>query len=122
MKRLLIPALMLMVLFVSGCASPTYVSGWKKIKVGMPRDEVAKTLGKPIVALPPVPVGVPSENDESPLPLFKERWMYGKEAPSVSEKTMFSLYFDIDGRLVSYRPPLEGPYKRMPSSDQKSSK
>jgi len=117
-----LPVILIMVVLLSGCASPNCVKGWEKIKVGMSQKQVVKSLGEPTVTMPPVPVAPPTSGITSPLDLFRERWMYVERGPAVSEKLMFLLYFDMNGRLVSYRPPLEGPYKEFQANGQDVSK
>ena len=90
-----------------GCDSAVK-SGFSSVSTGMTQDEVRGLLGDPSVV-------IPGETGEGGVSLTGPRWQYGDNLSTITTAAAFPrtvpdrvwvVWFDVDGRVVSWREPL----------------
>ena len=90
-----------------GCHS-TVKAGFPALSAGMTEDEVRSLLGDPSVV-------VPGETGDGRVKITGPRWQYGDNLSTITTAAAFPrtipdrvwvVWFDLDGRVVSWREPL----------------
>ena len=90
-----------------GCDSAVKM-GFPSVSTGMTEDEVRGLLGDPSVV-------VPGETGQGGARLTGPRWQYGDNLSTITTAAAFPrtvpdrvwvVWFDVDGRVVSWREPL----------------
>jgi hypothetical protein len=93
---------------VPGC-SPPHESGFELLQVGMTEGEVRDLLGGPSVM-------VPAETGDDGEIIAGPRWQYGDTLSTMTTAAAFPatvpdrvwvVWFDAEGRVMTWRPPLE---------------
>ena len=91
----------------TGCDS-TVKRGFPSVSAGMTQDEVRGLLGDPSVV-------IPGETGEGGARITGPRWQYGDNLSTITTAAAFPrtvpdrvwvVWFDIDGRVLTWRQPL----------------
>ncbi len=108
-------------LALSGCASQVR-EHFSELRVGLTPSEVEALLGRPSIVIPP-------EVAEDGTVLTGPRWQYGDNLSTTTTAAAFPrtvpdrvwvVWFDPEGRVSSWRPPIVEATSSVESSDDQS--